>query len=381
MTWKNKALSVVAMVSLLATGVVEAQAQDVDGTIPAGEPDAMHESLAEQEAQDDLDELEEEDLDEMVDDLLGPDEEDKPWSVSGSMRMSIGQGTFARIANDSQWAGEVHDGSGAYNRVSMNFGVSPSYRWNDFSFGASFGVSQGLTAGGGMNRPYETRLGDVSLSAGWRGHTFDAIGVTVTPSLRMTLPTSVRSQFTTLRLGTGASVGVSKRFFNAISLSYSLGAGRSFYEFRSPIVEVDRIGEENAIFRIDGAEAVQPGRFAVGGVNTPWSMSNSFSASFALGRVSTSLSYTYTRRWSYKWTEEDEFTSDFQCVGRCVGDGMSGSLSLGYSLNDWLSLSGSLSSGGQPKTADQRSFNFPFWNFNGAAGGGSSIALGLSGRY
>ena len=381
MTWKKKALSFVAVVALLSTGVVEAQAQDVDGTIPAGEPEAMEDSLAEIEAQEDLEELEEEDLDAQIEDLLGDDDESKPWSVSGSMRVSVGQGTFARIANDSPWADQVHDGSGAYNRVSMNLGLSPSYQWNDFNFGASIGVSQGLTAGGGMNAPYETRLGDVGLSVGWRGHTFDAIGVTVRPSLRMSLPTSVRSQFTTLRLGTGASLSFSKRFFNTISLSYSLGGGRSFYEFRSPIVEVDRIGEENAIFRIDGAEAVQPGRFAVGGVNTPWSMSNSFSASFALGRVSTSLSYTYTRRWTYSWTEEDEFTSGYQCVGRCVGDGMSGSLSLGYSLNDWLSLSGSLSSGGQPKTADQRSFNFPFWNFNGAAGGGSSIALGLSGRY
>jgi hypothetical protein len=382
MTWKKRALSFVVGVSFVAAGGGLTTASAQDDALDPSVPDEMEESLAEIEAEEDLEDLEEEDLDEQLDELLGEDEDDaRPWSITGSWGLSVGQGTFARIANDSQWADQVHDGSGAYNRVSMNLGLSPSYRWNDFSFGGRIGISQGLTAGGGINRPYETRLSDVSLSAGWSGHTFDAIGVSVRPSLGLTLPTSVRSQHTTLLAGTSLGLGFSKNFFQALTLSYSVRAGRSFYRFTSPVVEVDRIGEENAIFRTGGAEDVQPGRFAVGGVNTPWSLSNSVSASFRVGRVSSTVTYAYTRRWSYAWTEQDEFTSDFQCVGRCVGDGMSGSISLGYSLNDWLSMSAGLSSGGTPKTSDQRSFNFPFWNFNGAAGGGSSLSLGLSGRY
>lgn len=329
----------------------------------------------------DPDEEEEADIEDELDRLLGEDEsESRPWSVSGSTRMSVGQGTFVQLANDSQWAGEVHDGSGAYNRVSMSFGVSPSYRWNDFTFGASIGFSQNLTAHG-MNRPYETRFQDIGLSAGWSGYTFEQIGVSIRPSIGLSLPASARSQATTLRLGTSAGLSVSKSFFGSLTLSYSLRGSRSFYEYTSPVMSVQRVGEENAIYRLNGEEAVEPGRFAVAGVNTPWGLSNSLGASFRVGKVGLTVGYTYTRRWSYDWTEQDEFTSERQCVGRCVGDGMSGNIGMSYSLNDWLSMSGGLSSGGLPKTMDQRSYNFPFWNFNGAAANSSSISLGLSARY
>ncbi len=380
MTWNEKGVAaVLAAALMMAGGAVSAeQMPDMDPIEEIDGADAAETAI--EDAEDEA----EEDLDDLDDDLAGEDDDDdKPWTIGGSARMSVGQGTFAQVSNDTQWAGEVDDGSGAFNRVSMNFGLNTSYRWEDFSFSGSTSVSQGLTAGGSpiANAPYETRMGNIRLGAGWSGYEFEDLGISVRPSISASLPSSATSRAQTLILGTSASVGLSKTFFNNLTLSYSLGGSRSFFRYTSPVLQTERVGEENVLIRMDGAEAVEPGRFAIGRVNTPWGMSNNLSASFRLGRVGANVSYTYTRRWSYAWTEEDDFTSDIQCVGRCVGDGMSGAIGLSYRLNDTRSLSGGLNTGGTPKTADQQSFNFPFWNFNGASANRSSIALGLSGSY
>lgn len=323
---------------------------------------------------------------EEAEDELGSDDddEDKPWSVSASARMNVSQGTFARIANDSQWADEVHDGSGAFNRVSMQFSVNPSYRWNDFTFSSSLSFSQWLTAGGGSIRPYEGRFGDLGINASGRftGWEVDSLGLRVTPSASLNVPIirSPSTRTSTFRGSLGGGLSASKTFFRQLTLSYSLSGSRSFHDYTSRVLEIDRIGEENALFRAEGAEAVAPGLMAVAGINTPWSLNNSLSASFRVGKVGASVSYAYSRRWSYAVTEEDQYMSELQCAGRCVGDSMRGSISLSYRLNDRFNLSGGLTSGGLPKTSDQQSYNFPFWNFNSAVGP-SAVNVGISGSY
>ncbi len=322
-------------------------------------------------------------LDEVVDEEETEEEEERrPWSVSGSMRMAVGQGTFVSLAEDSEHADDVQSGVGAYDRVRMSFAISPSYSWNDFRFSGDIAYSQNLTAGGGIIEPYEGRFQDIGLSASHAGYSHDGTGISISPSFSASLPASARSRAMTTIVATNLGASISRNFFESLSLSYRLGISRNFHEFTSPVLDVNELGEDNALYRVDGAEAVEPGRMAVAGINTQWGMSHGVSASMSLSQsVRASANYGFQTGWTYKVTEEDELASERQCVGRCSGQSMSGGLSVSYSVSPSLSFSGGLSTMQAPKTADQKSYNFPFWNFSGAASNASSITFGLNGSY
>lgn len=394
MSSKQRALAATAAIFCVAV-LGTAQAEEVPEVEEAPEveqeeagQEAAEAAVASEEAEADAEEAAEEAIDEIEDEVFADkdDEKDsKDWSVTGSVGIHVGQGTFARVSNDTQWAGEVDDGRGFQSRVSMNFSVTPSYRWKDFTVSSTLSFQQWLTPGGGFNAPYEGRFGDIGINAsgGWKGWTIEQLGdLRISPRASVNIPI-IRSAMTrtaSFRGSVGGGLNVSKNFFSKLTLSYGLSGSRSFHDYTSGVVDIDRIGQENALFRAQGAEAVAPGLLAVGGVNSPWALNNSLSANFRVGDLSATVTYAYSRRWSYNVTEADEFSSEIQCAGVCSGDSMRGAISLGYRINDWLNLSGGVSSGGLPKTADQRSFNFPFWNFNSAVGP-SAINIGVSGTY
>jgi hypothetical protein len=359
--------SAAAAAALLFVGVAPAVAQDD----AAGEAEDVNAELT----------LEEE-IDTVLAEEAAEEKKDKPWSVSGSIRTSVGQGTFVRPSNDTEFAGEIHDGRGAYNRVNLVFGIAPSYTVGDFSFSGSIALLQWLTAGGGINGPYETRLQDLSFGAGWKGHTFESTGIRLTPSVSLTFPTSAVSRTTTMIVDTGASVGLSRNFFGRLTLSYGLSGSKTFHQYTSPVVNIERIGVENAIYRIGGAEDVEPGRIAIEGYNSEYMVGNALSASMRLwGDFSASASYGIYTYWTYYANNDDEFASEYSCTGRCTSQITSNALALSYRLNDWVGLRASLNTAQPPKTADNKSFRFPFWNFGGAAANYSSIQFAVSGSY
>lgn len=320
--------------------------------------------------------------DDSVEEEMDGEDEARPWSVSASMRMGVGQGTFVSLAEDSEHADEVQSGAGAYDRVSMSFAVSPSYTWNDFSFSGDVAYSQFLTAGGGSIEPYEGRFQDIGLSAGHSGYTHEGMGITIAPSFSASLPASARSRAMTTIVSTSLGTSISRNFFDSLTLGYRIGVSRNFHEYTSPVMDVDKIGEDNALFRVDGAESIEPGRMAVAGINTQWGMSHGVSASVMFSpQVMAMANYGLQTGWTYNVTEDDEFTSERQCVGRCSGQMSSGAVMLNYIVSPNLSFSGGISTQQSPKTADQKSYNFPFWNFSGGASNASSLTIGLSGSY
>lgn len=334
-----------------------------------------------------LEEATEDALDEVEDaalENLADSDDSKNWSIGYSARMNVGQGTFARLSNDTIWADEIHDGSGFQNRVNMAFSVNPSYTWNDFTFSSSLSFNQWLTAGGGSIRPYEGRFGGIGINSSGRftGINIEQLGLRVTPTASVNIPIlrSPTQRTSTFRGSLGGGASLSKTFFRQLTLSYSLSGSLSFFDFTSPVVDIGRIGEENAIFRAEGAEAVAPGFIAVGGINSPWSLNNSLTASFRIGQVSTSVTYAYSRRWAFDVERDPEFASIYECEGRCFGDSMRGAINLSYRINEHFNLSGGVSSGGLPKSSDQQTFNFPFWNFESAVGP-SSLNIGIGGSY
>lgn len=304
----------------------------------------------------------------------------KDWSISASLGSTIGQGTFVDPANDSEWAGLVDDGDNAYDRVNLSLSLRPAYSFGDYSVSGSFGAVQWLTAGGGANEPGEFRIQDVGLSGGWAGYTIPVIDTQVGAGLSLQLPTSTFSRALNLIVGTSVSGSLSKTFFERLTLSYSLSVGKDFHEREDLTVDAEDVGVENVLFR--SGEAVGGGQYAIGGVLTEWALVNGVSANVKIWeKLSGSVSYALIDSWTYDWENDDSFTAPLADTGRGHGQATSTGISLSYPVWEHISLSGGIATSQQPKTDDQKSFRFPFWNFDGAARNASAIRLSVTGTY
>ncbi len=342
------------------------------------------------------------------------EEEGKDWSVGFRLGTTIGQGTFVNVSNDTEFADEnctdpieqgcVGDASNAFDRVNLGFRLTGGYTLADqFSFGILIGAVQWLTAGGGRNSASEFRWGDIGLSAGWAGYTFDSIGLTIAPELGFTLPTSQVSQYTTLVLGTSASVGLSKTFFDRLGLSLSFTGGKDFHRFNGPVLDPEKLEADEAnaelspeavIYREGGSEDVGRGLVAVGGLNTEYYFVVGAGASIPVwDKLRFSAGYSLETYWTYggldaEHPEYGDVTPGLDDDGindnRGVAQLVRGSVGLGYpvTLGDvGLAFGLGLSTAQYPKTDDNRSFRFPFWNFSGAATNASAISASVTASY
>lgn len=372
MSWNAKPLAVAALATLLMMPAW-AVAQDV----PGGADDAAE--SAEDEA-----ELTEEDVEASEDD-------DRPWAVTGSISTLVGQGTFASPANDTEWAGEVHDGSGAWNRWNMVYSISPSYQLGDFNFQLTLAWVQWLTSGGGIrtsalaggaNKPYEFRFQDPSLEVGWKSYTHDGVGVTLTPSFSIRLPGDAMSRNNTLLADVGAGVSASRTFLDDLTLTASLSAARWFHRYTSPVLDVDEVGIDNVLYRRGGAEDLEPGRVAIDGYNLQYRLSPVGAASFAMtDSLSTSISYGIHNYWTYDVERDESLDSEHVRDGRGWSQTAASSISFSYAATEAVTMALNFNTIQLPKTSDNQSYRFPFWNFSNPASNSSAIQFAIQGTY
>lgn len=374
----NRVLRLLVL-GLTVTWSLSATAQDKPAETPAttdNKSEEKKEDATVAASSEDVEEEAEEETEEKAEDA-------KDWAVSVSLSSGIGQGTFASVSNDTEFADEVDPGDNAYDRWNLALSLSPSYTIADLiSVSASIAWTQQMLAGGGINEPNELRFQDVGLGIDWAGHSFKSTGINVSAGLGFALPTSDTSQTSSLYVGTSLGGNISYKLFDKVNLSYSLGISKDFHEFTSPIIDEEEVGAENLIWRAGGSERVGDGIIAIDGVNTEWAVSNSISASMPVwDKLRLSASYSFSTFWTYDVLQKDEFSFEEAEEGRGVGQGVSTSVSLSYPFLDYFSASAGIRTSVQPKTADNRSFNFPFWNMDGAASNASQIRLGLSASY
>lgn len=305
----------------------------------------------------------------------------KAWNVSASYGLRIGQGTFVDPPETSGLA----DASSAFDRVMNVYSFGAGYKLSDnFSLGTGLTWTHWLTQGGGSIEPNETRFQNIGVSGSWSGVKIEAINARLTGSASVSLPTSDYSRAAGTLLGTGAGLGLSKTFFKKLTFSYRLSGGKTFHQAITPVADLSRAGSGNVLFRAGGSENLGSGIVAIGGYNTEYSLSNSFSARVpVIDHLNFSASYSLGTFWTYAHPDgnDDEFRSPNAKSGRGVGQSVSGSAGLSYSFLDHFSASMGISTSQPPKTSDNKSFNFPFWNFKGAAANKSSLKFGLSASY
>lgn len=327
----------------------------------------------------------EEELDEVVEeDLESGEAAEKPWSVSLKLESRVGQGTFVDPANDTEHKDEVKDGSNAWDRANMILSLSPSYKLDDFTFSGSIAAVQWLTTAGGQGSapwsggatvPQEFSLLDVGLGASWKGYTVEAIDLKIKPSISVDLPTSRASQLQTMLFAAGGTVGLSRQFLESINLSLSSSA--IYYQYSSQ--QKAAPAKDISVFRTNencAGEICVPGY-----LNTEWIVSLGGSASFSIiDDLSASISYGLTSYFGFS-TPDDEYTSPFAVPGRGFSQLSSGTLSLSYKVNDYLSVGGGTYSVQPVKTDDNSSFRFPWWNFQGAGSNWSAVRMSVTGTY
>jgi hypothetical protein len=306
-------------------------------------------------------------------------EKEEPFPFSGSV--SVG-GSFgaASVLSDSPFT-QTDSFSTSYR-----FGLG--YRINDtFSLSTGISYSKFLTDDGSVFIR-EGRLSDIGLGVGIKGWTDEEYtGIRISPSLSFSFPTSDSSITQMKIMGVSTGLGFS-RSFGGLSLSYSFGFSKSFHRYTSTLSDV---GETGALSRDGGVEefdldgdgfaefVAQPG------VLNSHSISNSFSLNFGfLEKFSAGLSLGYFDSFRYDngtITECDELTAENAHCGPPRSQGVSGGMRLGYRILPWLGSSLSASTSGSPRTNDQKSFRFPFWDFENGQAARSRISLGLSASY
>ena len=364
--WKKKIMALAVLIGCAAPAGAWAQGADTDVTDPNSS--------------------------EQTDEGDESAENGKSWAIAGSLTSRVGQGTFVSLENDAGVEGTLKGNGTAYDRANLIYSLSPSYQFKEFTFGAEFQLVQWLTAGGGTstlpvgggaNDPADVYFQDTELSAAWQGHTFDSIGLTLAPSLSVGLPTSKASQISTKYFDISTNLSLSKTFFEKLTLQGIVGFTKYFHKYQSPAISADTGGEGNVLFRAGGAEDIGDGNVIIGGYNTSHVLSFGGVTSINIWEsLSGSISYVMVNFYSYPGNREaDEYTAEYAQPKKNFGQAISTSVQLSYGINDYLSVSGGIGSYMSPKTSDNQSFRFPFWNMEGAAANRSWMTLGVSGQY
>ena len=314
----------------------------------------------------------------------------KSWNIGASLSMTVGQGTFVRLENEGENDAALGlDSSSAYDRINTNLGLSASYIFLDQFIGTlSMSGTQWLTPGGfGANEPYERRISDLTLDIFWFGKTFEKTRSNISADVGVSFPTSRISRAANTIVNPFALLILRQPLLGRrMFFVGQLIGSKTFNTTTSPSVDLNEV-DADVLFRPNGTENLGDGLVAIGGRNTEYAFLPTFGFNFiVLPKMTASIRYRYARFWSYKGLipedcEQDPLCNQNASGGRGVGDQVSGSVGLNYQVSRFFFLNGSLSSAQTPKTADNTSFRFPFWNFEGAAANASSVNLGLTFNY
>lgn len=340
---------VVAAPAVSAPGPAEA----ADDAATSGDAEASGDELAQIEDEDAAAEIASDAIDAMGEDDEDDDEIDWPFS------WSIGTGLTSSAGNVFRQDLPITERDESVLNT-WSFGISKEFV-DGLSGSLGWGFYKYLTTAGGTNFEREARINDLSVSLTYGPiYTIPVLDVSISASLGAVVPLSRMSRTSTLRTRLSPRLSFGRSFGN-LSLSYGFGGSKSFHEFTSPVVDATDV---DAIRRDGGAEDISANEVALAGVNSEWSISHSIGLSYQwVDNFSTSLSWGYGKSWGYDVTDCDELSSEFaRCDGRIPRDSMTGSISANYLLRDHYSFTLAAMTAQRPKTADNRRFNFPFWD-------------------
>ena len=262
--------------------------------------------------------------------------------------------------------------------VDWSLAISPSYSFPDNTrVSASASISQELTKADGDDAPNTLLFGDISLGVGRPLYQF-ANGTRINGSLSARIPTSTASRVSTLitSIGAGLSSGLN---FGKFGLSFGLGYRKNFHQYTHPTRQPDTrrglttrdglVIEDvvTGIARSGGSELAGNTYFDGESNNTSMVLSGTLGASYSLtDRIGFGISYGLAKSWTYDSYPVDDLSSPYATAGRGQHDTQTGALSANYRAFDNLSFGLGMATAGGIFRADNKSYRFPFYAFEGA---------------
>lgn len=249
-------------------------------------------------------------------------------------------------------------------------------------------VSKNLVtnADSGVARKNDTTFGNIFLSLGFRPQVSDGAGglrplqlpgqINVSFGLNAVLPTSRSARYQGLYTQLLPNASLSKAF-GKVFFSYNFGFFKNFNKFTTATVPRDDFPQ---LARPGGAEAL--GEYVSTGQNlTSYGFRNILGMGVQItDRLSASASAILFEGYRYYAPKDDEFTGRYAKSGRGRVESLWGILSVSYALEETgrTMLSLTTFTAAPPKTLDNKSFRFPFWDFRSLSDNYANVGLELS---
>lgn len=291
-----------------------------------------------------------------------------PFGGIAILEQSLGVGTF--VANE-------------YARTpyyAYLVSLRPRYYITDqLSAELRFDFSQELTVSSGTSTTYKRQVmpADLLLTVRYQDvYKIPKVGIGISPFVRIGAPTSYESRYRNLYVSTAAGFDLTK-LLGPVFLDYTLRATKNFNGTTTATVT-----GPVAVVRRQGAEDLGNGEVATGDNNVEWSVFNSLMATFILSdQWSISLQLAIANSWTYDGPGKDALASDYAKGGRGQRDKTYGVLDVTYQPFEHFGFSAGISSTQPAKTADNKSFRFPFFDFSSEGNNYTTFYLDVFATY
>ncbi|HEY3483791.1 MAG TPA: hypothetical protein VGK49_00345, partial [Ilumatobacteraceae bacterium] len=278
-----------------------------------------------------------------------------PVTLNGKVETGVGQGSFI---------------------------ADPNVRNPYFAWGASFvpayypipaltlslfaKISQEITDSEIDTEPQQVLFYDLQVRCRYALGQIPKLGIDVFVEARLYLPTSLVSRYETLVIAPLGRFSLI-RGFGPVVLGYSFSFRKNFHLYESPVLRPDG-PTPSEYARALGTEDLRGSNVAIAGNNVSFSFSNTFFVSYVpISRLAISMYYGISQAFTYRRYEDDEFTSQYAEAGRGQRDTGFGGLEVWFRLDKRFSFSAGMFTAASPKTENNQSFRFPFYDFHSTA--------------
>lgn len=291
-----------------------------------------------------------------------------PFTLGFKLESAVGQGTF------------VADEYARNSEVGWGASIAPGYRpFTELMLSAYAKVTQELTDSEIDTHRQQLLLLDVNLRSDYALGTIPVVDVKAATGLWLYLPTSKVSQYETLVVGAAARLVLGRQFGEHFSLDFLGIFRKNFHEYEGPVLDTSGSSPPPIFVRRGGPEDLGGTLVAAGTNNVSFYFYNVGQFTWSpVAEWAFDIAYGMTNSFTYASHPKDELSSPYADAGVGQRDSTIASIDVAYTLDKRFSFSAGVQTVSVPKTADNESFRFPLYDFEGTADNATSIYIDVT---
>jgi hypothetical protein len=213
----------------------------------------------------------------------------------------------------------------------------------------------------------QLQLLDANLRADYAFGTIPVAEIQTGVGLWLYLPTSDVSQFETLMLGAALRLTLNRKLGEHFALDFIGTFRKNFHEYESPVLDASASSPPPVFIRRGGPEDLPGTLVAIGANNVSHYFYNiGWVTWMPIEHMAVILAYGMTNSFTYP-TRRDSLSSMYAVGGAGQRDSAVGVIEVAYELNKRFGLGAGITTLSAPKSEDNQSFRFPFYDFEGTA--------------